>query len=226
MPYFDYYYSFPFDSDAMELFAGVFGAISSFGSFLGLVCYVLRAMSLYTVARRRELKNPWLAWLPVGFEWLLGSVSDQYQYLVKEKNTSRRKLMVAFSIVTLFSGVVIAVVAVVMTFRLAVSAVMMTESEIARMILAPVMTVMITAMVLSVFSIVLLVLRCVCMYDFYRSCQPDNATLYLVLGIIFGFLEPVFMMIVRRRDEGMPPRRSRIDPQPVYEAQEPWEKTE
>jgi len=237
MPYFEYYYNFPFDSEAMELFAAFYGLVASFGGILGLVCYVFRAISLYTIAQRRGLNHPWLAWVPVGFEWLLGSVSDQYQYLVKERNTSRRKLMLCFSIITLLSGLVVFVIAVAMVVRLVISAPMMTEAQIAQMILGPVMTVLVFSMILSVIAIVLLVFRCISMYDLYRSCQPDNAVLYLVLGIFFNFLEPVFVMLVRKKDEGMPPRK----PEPVYHAldteyqtsesaeqkpQEPWAQEE
>ena len=216
MPYFEYYYSFPFGDESMELVTDAMGVLSSVGSLLGLVCYVLGAISLYTIANRRGLKNPWLAWLPVGFEWLLGSVSDQYQYLVKDRDTSRRKLMLGFSIASFCTGFVVIVVAVVLLVKLAFSAAMMSEAQIAEMILWPVMTAAITSLIMAIVALVLMVLRCVCLYDLYRSCQPDNATLYLVLGILFGFLEPVFLMIVRNKDEGMPPRK----PEPVYKPQE------
>lgn len=227
MPYYTYY---PFDEEILEMFSGVFGVLSACGSALSLVCYVFTALSLYTIAKRRGLKNPWLAWIPVGFEWLLGTVSDQYQYLVKERNTSRRKLMLCLSLITMLSGVIVTVVVVVVIFRLIISAAMMTEAQIARMLLGPLMTVMILSLLLSTVAIVLLVFRCMSMYDLYRSCQPDNAVLYLVLGILFGFLEPIFLMIVRNKDEGMPPRRPEPQYTPeepaVYETPEPWEESE
>ena len=57
------------------------------------------------------------------------------------------------------------------------------------------------------------VLRQMCMYDLYRSCDPGNATAYLVLGILFSILEPIFLIALRKRDSGLPPRRV----QPYYE---------
>lgn len=32
---------------------------------LSLAAYVLTAYSLYTIAKRRGISNPWLAWIPV-----------------------------------------------------------------------------------------------------------------------------------------------------------------
>ena len=50
--------------------------------FLGivLVCclvgWILSAVSLHKVAKRRGIAHAWLAWLPIGSEWVLGSLSD------------------------------------------------------------------------------------------------------------------------------------------------------
>ena len=221
MTLFDYTYNLPFGTEELELFETLYGTLASVGSLLNLVCYIFTALSLYTIAQRRGLKNAWLAWIPVGFEWLLGSVSDQYQYLVKEKNTSRRKVLLGLSIANFCSSVVLAVVLVVTIFRLVFSAAMMTEAQIAQMVLGPLMVVLVTGLALSIMAITLLVFRCICMYDLYRSCQPDSATLFLVLGILFGFLEPIFLMICRKKDAGLPPRRP-----PIQAPQEPWEPSE
>ena len=67
---------------------------------LAVASYVLTALALYTVARRRGLKNPWLAWIPVADSWLLGSLSDQYRYVVKGEHTHRRAFLLFFRILT------------------------------------------------------------------------------------------------------------------------------
>ena len=40
---------------------------------LGIASYVLSAVAIYVIARRRGLRKPWLAWVPVLNVWLLGS---------------------------------------------------------------------------------------------------------------------------------------------------------
>ena len=85
----------------MEVFMGVFGALYML-LFLALdaavlafavVCYVLEGKSLSAIARRRGIEKPWLAWVPVGSSWLLGSISDQYRYVTYGQVRSRRKLL-------------------------------------------------------------------------------------------------------------------------------------
>lgn len=74
--------------------------IMNLGSMvIGLVAYVLMAVGLYTIAKRRGIRNSWLAWIPVANYWLLGCISDQYQYVAKGQNKSRRKLLLTLSII-------------------------------------------------------------------------------------------------------------------------------
>ena len=74
------------------------------------------------------------------------------------------------------------------------------------------------------------------MYDLYTSCSPQNNVLFLVLSIFFTVTEPFFLFFLRKKDGGMPPRRTAPQPQtyippqsdmPRYEpVQEPWDDSE
>ncbi len=63
------------------------------GSILAIVGYVLGALGLYTIAKRRGINNPWLAWVPVADMWVLGCISDQYRHIVKNQVKTKRKSM-------------------------------------------------------------------------------------------------------------------------------------
>ena len=66
------------------------------------------------------------------------------------------------------------------------------------------------------------VIRFVALFDVYRSLDPANAVLFLVLSILVGVTEPFFLFFNREKDLGMPPRK-----QPVVD-EEPaaWGDTE
>ena len=68
-------------------------ALFGMPTLLAIASYVLTALALYTIARRRGLRNPWLAWIPVANSWLLGSLSDQYRYVVKGEHKSKRIIL-------------------------------------------------------------------------------------------------------------------------------------
>ena len=52
------------------------------------------------------------------------------------------------------------------------------------------------------------ILGLMALYDIYASCDPQNATVYLVLSIFFKFLRPIFLFVIRDGDRGMPPRKT------------------
>ena len=65
-----------------------------------VVSYVLGSKGLYAIAARRGISNPWMAWIPVAGNWILGSVSDQYQLRKYGQDPNLRKKLLIFSIIT------------------------------------------------------------------------------------------------------------------------------
>ena len=41
-----------------------------------VVIYIIRSLALMRMASRRGLPKPWLAWIPVGSEYMLGCIYD------------------------------------------------------------------------------------------------------------------------------------------------------
>ena len=62
--------------DMEMVVAGIVLMILALVLVAGLILAVLSALALYTIAKRREIANPWLAWIPLGQAWILGSISD------------------------------------------------------------------------------------------------------------------------------------------------------
>ena len=77
-------------SDLEELLSAVSGW-STLPSLVSLAVYIFSALGLYTIAQRRGLRNSWLAWIPVANVWILGSLSDQYRYVVRNEVRSKRR---------------------------------------------------------------------------------------------------------------------------------------
>lgn len=222
----------------------VSGLLSSVPSMLlGIAAYVLSAMALYTLAKRRGLNKPWLAWIPVVNCWILGSLSDQYRYVVKGENKSKRKILLTLNIVMCCLCVVMIVVAGAMVVNVVLSA-MRGADEMAMIsaVLGPVMGAAGLSLPIMGIAIAYAVIYYMALYDVYKSMDPSNCVLFLVLSIIFNVTEPFFLFFNRQKDQGMPPRRpapAYVPPQePVWQQpaepawqpqepiQEPWENTE
>ena len=181
---------------------------------LSIASYVLTALALYTIARRRGLKNPWLAWIPVADSWLLGSVSDQYQYVVKGEHKSKRKILLFFRVLITIMWISLMGLLVNLCFHAVGNAFWgtMSEDRIFQ-ILHQALNLLVVFLPLIGISIAYAVFRYMALYDIYKSLDPANSVLFLVLSILFGVTEPFFLFFSRNKDDGMPPRR-----QPVQDA--------
>ncbi len=201
---------------------GLWTGLSLCTNLLSIVSYVLFSLGLYTVAKRRMINHPWLSWIPVANIWILGSLSDQYRYVVRGQNKSKRKVLLTLKIVAVALSVVIVVVCLGAVFNLAAGAVYgMDEEQLFREVFSMLFGVGGLALVTVPVTVVLAVFRYMALYDLYLSFDPENAVLFLVLSIIFAVTEPFFIFFNRQKDRGMPPRA----PQqiPTQQAQEPWE---
>ncbi len=166
---------------------------------VSVATYILQSLGMYKMASRRGIKNPWLAWIPVGNLWIMGSISDQYQYVAKGKTTNRRKLLLGLSIgfFALYLGIFIC------SF---ITGIMAGVGSVGAAATAGFLTVFF-ALLLVAAAIVMVVFQYIALYDLYASADPANAILYLVLSILVSITLPIFVFVCRNKDGGMPPRK-------------------
>ena len=205
---------------AMGMLAWLASAIPSV--LLGIASYVLSSMAVYTIARRRGLRKPWLAWIPVANVWLLGSLSDQYHYVVKGENKSKRKWLLILNVLVFAFTAAIAVLAIG-TVSTALLGSYRSESELLRRIWGPVMAILGLCLPLVGAAIACAIIRYMALYDVFKSLDPNNCVMFLVLSILFGVMEPFFLFFNRNKDLGMPPRRQETAYIPPQDTQAPWE---
>ena len=185
-------------------YGNIASALSSLVKILGggvmplisLAIYVFTALSLYTIAQKRGIACPWLAWIPVANLWVLGSVSDQYRYLTRGQRKSKRIWLLVLKIgATVLAGILLTVVVTMIVAESFDGAVL------SLLLLLPLAAVALAGAILEYMAL----------YDVYASCDPDNASLYLVLSVFFTFLRPVFLFLSREKELGMPPRKQQTD---------------
>lgn len=218
------------ESIAAFVSIAIFSNIFYYAALITL--YVLGSLGMYTIAKRRELNNAWMAWVPGLSLWLLGSISDQYQYVTKDKVCNRRKWLIVLAIAMIVLFIAMYVCMFVAYFQIIFDAAMnsdmeyMDELQILEMIFKSFMPTFIVLAVYVVVGMVVTVLEYICYYHLFASCDPENKVLFLVLGIFMNFLLPIFTFVCRKKDLGMPPRRN-VPPaailQPAYQPAQPYE---
>lgn len=200
---------------------------------LSIAAYILSSLGLYTIAQRRGIRSPWMAWVPVLNMWILGSIADQYRYVARGEIRNRRKVLVVLTalqtvawivMIALLIGMVVSVFAQIPRLE------MMTDQQALDFVLRNLLPMLAVLLVMGVIALVASVFYYIAYYDLFASCEPDNKVLYLVLSILFSVTLPFFVFACRKKDLGMPPRRTQQTEPAQYQAmqapEEPWNNPE
>lgn len=174
------------------------------------VSYVLQSLGLFTIARRRRIHHPWLAWIPIAGVWTFGAISDHYQYMVKGKEKKRRKILLGL-LIALYAFTFAWVIA--MYIPMVMSIVSGEDLQV-----LPFMLIMTGGyVVLLALVLIAMIFQYLAYFDLFASCDPDKAPLRLVLGMLFPFLLPFFIFACRGKDLGMQVQNYIIpaDPGPI-----------
>ena len=152
----------------------------------GMPGYVLTGISLYSLAKRRGIERPWLAWVPGMNFYILGCISDQYQAIVRGKNKNKRTALFLLMLVELVAFCLMHIAA---------------PSGEAAGSMAPFLLIFVPAWCAGAAVVVI---SFIALYDLYVSCDPANAVVFLVLSIVLAVTQPIFLFVCRKKDLGFP----------------------
>ena len=213
----------------MDVLNQMMPILSVFGNFIGIVtdvlvvvAFVLQGWAMFTIARRRGIPLPWLAWVPIGDYWMLGAISDHYQ---KQSCCKKKYKRIWLAILRVLPHILLVVMVVYIFVGLFTGLIAMEprpegappESEF---MLGVQMIVLIgLLLILALMGIAALVQKIVfymALCDLFRSCEPERSTLYLILSIAASLVIPggycIFALLCKNKDFGMlPPNQEILD---------------
>ena len=194
---------------------------SDLSSMLAIAAYVLQAWALYTIAERRGIDKAWLAWVPVVNVWILGSISDQYQYVAKRKVKNKRKILLGLQI----AMIAIVIFVVVFMFVSAFAGLLSMEPTFnetpsrydgGQILGAVLLLLLLLLLGLGLAAVVITetVYKYIALYDVFCSCEPKHGTLYTVLSLVIGLFVSgavcIFLMLCKDKDLGMVPPKAEV----------------
>jgi len=160
---------------------------------VGLATHILHAIGLVTIARHRSLERAGLAWLPiVGISYVTGLIADHEDRQTVGVDRSLRKWLLGLSTFLLILQPIF--------FSLLFSA-----DHFGKNPPSPTAVIVILLMVLS--GLPFTVLWFIAHNKLYKSCQPDNRILFLVLSIVFS-VTPFLVFAIRHHVNGERIRKS------------------
>ncbi len=168
-----------------------------------IATYVLQSLALHTLARRRGIASPWLAWLPFGNYWIIGSLARDYD---KQNNIKRRwdKTMLILSIVFFASYVVVyigAIVCAIIAELNAGSAAMIDEAAIA-LVLGMVFAFAFIPVIMVATA--LQIINYICFFKIFESTVPEKALKYFLLTLLVPLAQPICLFLCRNKGYAHP----------------------
>lgn len=179
---------------------------------ISLISYIFTSLGCHTIAKRRGIGKAWLAWIPVGELWILGSISDRYQLQAHYRTKNKRKALLILQVILIVLLVLLMIF--VGTTVLSLIKVMQNENPYYPFVdyLKPVRDnlkdLIWLYFVLLGVAAAATVVQYMALYDLYRSCDPGSSVLFLVLSILLPIVTPFLVFSVRRKDLGMQPMHS------------------
>ncbi|WP_303869496.1 DUF4190 domain-containing protein [Acetobacterium wieringae] len=154
----------------MPVIMSVLGIILVVSLVIGLICYVFNSLGLYTMAKNRNLDNPWLAWIPLASSYLMGELIND-DVSISTWHIPYAKLFLPLM------GLALTVVMTILGFIPYLGAFMG-----------------------IILSLALSFYYYAAQFWLYSIYDKDHRVLYLVLSIILPFLGPIFVFVIRNRD--------------------------
>ena len=187
---------------------------------LGLLVFIMQALALYTIAQRRGIDRPWLAWIPLVNVWILGAISDQYQKAVNGQQKNKSNILLGLSIAIAVLTFLVAIIAVVLTWNILRTAIFcldagvkLSDPAIVQLLMDNLHILLILSLLalpIGVLAIILAVFYLMALYDVYRSCDPKNCAWYFVLSLVGNVVVEgarcIFLILCKDKDLGMQPQ--------------------
>ncbi len=167
---------------------------------VAVVSYIITSYSLYKIARKRGIANPWMSWVPVLSNYTIGKITDEYD----GRNGFRRKwgaTLLTLALISFFSGIVTIGLYVKMCGIL-IQAAAYGEYMAAYMVTDLIGTMIAfygVAVIASIASSALMVCQYICIYKIYESAVGQKALKYFLLTLFVPFANLVCISICANR---------------------------
>lgn len=156
--------------------------------------YVISSIGLYRMARARGISAPGLAWVPIGRDWLLGSISGDLRLGNFTLKNTRLWLVLVPVICVAAVMVIYFVLIFAAIFSAMFSAMSSSESAFAATILPWFIGLGLVVITASITVNLLFYMAYYQVFSQYK--EPSSAVFYLVLSILVPLANPILLLRV------------------------------
>ncbi len=175
------------------------------GIGISIASYILSSLAIHTIGKRRQIKYPWLAWIPIANNWALGSIAREYD---GQKGIKRKWNVVLLAMsIAVIAAVVIMIIAII-CFAVSVGFMTiqtggeLTEADLITSMIGLLIIVYSLMIVMIVIDIVYIACAYICYFKLFESTVPEKALKYFIISILVPLGMPICLM--KCRNKGYP----------------------
>ena len=207
---FDYLTELGLPEEAVSFFFTFFIGAIAVSAVIGIAIYLLESISVYKMAKSAEIKNPWLAFIPVANDWVFGTLAEKYKKKNGTKSARFGIILPVLEGIVLIETIALTIFTVISIKEItgyALDAVN-TSSEMAPEQFMSLIPVIILYFALMAVAFAYAVVFFIALWRVYSSFDKSNATLYIVLSVIFTISVPIILFIIRNRKPEFDPHNN------------------
>lgn len=207
---FDYLTELGLPEEAVSFFFTFFIGAIAVSAVIGIAIYLLESISVYKMAKSAKIKNPWLAFIPVANDWVFGTLAEKYKKKNGTKSARFGIILPVLEGIVLIETIALTIFTVISIKEItgyALDAVN-TSSEMAPEQFMSLIPVIILYFALMAVAIAYAVVFFIALWRVYSSFDKSNATLYIVLSVIFTISVPIILFIIRNRKPEFDPHNN------------------
>ena len=196
--------------EAVSFFLTFFIGAIAVSAVIGIAIYLLESISVYKMAKSAEIKNPWLAFIPVANDWVFGTLAEKYKKKNGTKSARFGIILPVLEGIVLIESIALILFSIISVSKItgyALDAVN-TSAEMSPEQFMSLIPVIILYFALMAVLIAYAVVFFIALWRVYSSFDKSNATLYIVLSIIFTISVPIILFIIRNRKPEFDPHNN------------------
>ncbi len=207
---FDFLTELGLPEEAVSFFFTFFIGAIAVSAVIGIAIYLLESISVYKMAKSAQIKNPWLVFIPVANDWVFGTLAEKYKKKNGTKSARFGIILPVLEGIVLIETIALTIFTVISIKEItgyALDAVN-TSSEMAPEQFMSLIPVIILYFALMAVAIAYAVVFFIALWRVYSSFDKSNATLYIVLSVVFTISVPIILFIIRNHKPEFDPHNN------------------
>ena len=157
--------------------------------------YVMQGIALQTIAKRRGIAHPWLAWVPYGVNWILGAIASEYDLKNGIKRRWDKVLLTVSVIIAAFEVLSYVAIFIGIIWTAMNMSGYMSEEDVLLFAMFMYIALIPSILLLSVFS----TLATIRVFKIFESTVPEKALIYFLIYLLVPFAAPICLFACRNK---------------------------